>query len=789
MMRRTILYLFYTFLLPLQLVGKPLEEMSVEEKVGQLFITYFDGEEFNSDAKALIETGKIGGIIYYNSSNALKSPQKIQVLSDNLQSCAMQALSTPLFIAVDQEGGLVARLKKGFTPFPGNGALGLIGDQKLTEQTSLAMHKEMHAVGVNMNFGPVVDINTNPSNPVIGIRSFGNDKKAVTLLGNAFANGAKKIGVVPCLKHFPGHGDTKKDSHYCLPVVDKSYEELLEEELFPFKMLASTQPAIMTAHVLYPLVDRSNCATLSPTFLQNILRKELGFQGVIITDSLTMKGVCPKKEDLAKITKQAFLAGNDILLIGQRRLQDRKEGSLCVKETLHAIKSMVDAVKTGEISMDKLDASVARILALKKRARISSYPRKKKTLNILQSKEHLHLSKEVAYRSLDIRKYDQQESLRKKKVAIVAPKLLEKVMVSACASIEQKDLFLFSRLSPTKEEALSIIEQAKGYDFVVFFSYNAWKTAEQKELLQDIAKLKPTAVVATRDAADLLLAEGAKIQIATRSPSSIAMQVASDFLFDSLEPITLTLEEAAEISDQIWQNEAGKKEELLTFWNPNEPFPSMGTGHYIWPPKSYQGIFASGSFHELIDFMKNKGAKVPTWLLKARHCPWENREAFYKDFQSRKMKKLRAFLLETIPYQTSFMVYRINRTFKSLVLAAPREDRTSIIEQFFALASTPKGVYTLIDYLNFKGNGINPKERYNGIGWGLLQVLSEMAKEPNKSYPTQKLFAKNALKVLQRRVKNSPNPELQKKWIPGWTNRICTYYDLKAELKTGDSKK
>ncbi len=782
----TLLKKIFLFIsLPFFLFSKNLNEMTLEEKVGQLFITYFDGDCFNEDAKKLIEDGKVGGFIYYNSSNSLEDPQKIQKMSKDLQTAALQNSGLPLFIAADQEGGIVARLKKGFTSFPGNAALGKINDKDLVEKASLAMHKEIKAVGVNFNLAPVVDIHTNPNNPVIGIRSFGSDKKQVTILGNAFANGAKKAGVIPCLKHFPGHGDTHTDSHDSLPVVDKSYNELLDKEFFPFKTLSTVSVAIMSAHVLYPQVDPENCASLSSIFLKDILRKEFGYKGVIITDSLTMKGVSTKNESLAKITKRAFLAGNDLLLIGGRGLQGRKNGSINTQETLDVIQSMVEAVRSGEITEERVNASLKRILALKKKARLLTTlsPTKKHLANTLQNKKHLKLSKEIAYRSLIIEKYESDQSLRKKRIAVVMPKILEKKIVLAHNNNIPKKFYPFKGLSPTKKEALSIIEEIKKHEYVIFYSYNAWQHKAQQELLQDITKIRETAVVATKDDKDLSFASLAKIQMATKSPSKISIQVASDWLYDNTCPIELSLEEAKLISDQIWQNESGKKEDLLTFWNPKEAFPSMGIGHYIWPPKNYKGVFATGCFHEVIDFMKNKGAKVPKWLLTAKHCPWRNRDAFYKDFNSKKMKELRSFLLETIPHQTSYMVYRINRTFKNIILSAPKEKRSAIIEQFFALASEPKGIYILIDYLNFKGDGINPKERYGGIGWGLLQVLTEMTKEKDRDYPKRKLFAENALKVLTRRVKNSPNPKLQEKWIPGWTNRIYTYYDLKAEAK------
>jgi beta-N-acetylhexosaminidase len=296
------------------------QTMSLEEKVGQLLMVHFHGEFANEDARSLIQDAKVGGIIYYNWSNGLSSPEQVQALSAGLQKLARESrASIPLFIAVDQEGGVVARLNNGFTVFPGNKALGMTGDPNLAEASALAMGQELQAVGVNMNFAPVVDVNINPRNPVIGIRSFSDNPETVVAFGKRALQGYNRAQIIATLKYFPGHGDVEVDSHEDLPIVNKPIEELEQVELLPFARLASSADTIMTAHILVPALDAENCSTLSEKTL-SYLKTTLGFQGVIITDSLVMEGVLKKCRTVDEAAIQALNAGCDILLLGGKQL-------------------------------------------------------------------------------------------------------------------------------------------------------------------------------------------------------------------------------------------------------------------------------------------------------------------------------------------------------------------------------------------------------------------------------------------------------------------------------------
>ena len=344
-----------------------LSQLSLDEKVGQILMVHFQGENANENARILVEDVKVGGIIYYNWSNGLHSPQQVENLSANLQKLVKNnRLPLPLLIAADQEGGRVCRLKNGFTPLPSNQTLGLTGDSEIAEAYAELAGQELLAVGINMNLAPVVDVNCNSHNSVIGDRSYGDNPEIVLAFGEKAVSGYKKAGIISTLKHFPGHGDVGVDSHVDLPVVNKTLDELMQVELFSFAGLASSADAIMTAHILVPALDPENCATLSNKTL-TYLRQELGFQGVIISDSLVMKGVLKKCQTIDKAAIQALVAGCDMLILGGKLLIEGNVSQEITPSDVQRIhSSIVDAVKTGRVTQERLDDAVDRVLKLKR---------------------------------------------------------------------------------------------------------------------------------------------------------------------------------------------------------------------------------------------------------------------------------------------------------------------------------------------------------------------------------------------------------------------------------------
>lgn len=237
----------------------------------------------------------------------------------------------------------------------------------------------------------------------------------------------------------------------------------------------------------------------------------------------------------------------------------------------------------------------------------------------------------------------------------------------------------------------------------------------------------------------------------------------------------LSQEELQQIGNLIYINECGGKTENLIAWNEGEEFPSLGIGHFIWYPPGKEGPFQE-TFPALLKYYRSRRIKLPEWIdkLPNQDPPWGNREEFINDATSERVSELRQFLIDTIPLQTSFLVSRFRISLDNLLKYSPEGLHDHIKTQFFRVANSPMGMYALIDYVNFKGEGTSPSERYMGEGWGLLQVLEEMnGTETGISAPNE--FVEAAEKVLERRVENSPPERNEKKWLPGWKNRLSTY--------------
>jgi hypothetical protein len=240
--------------------------------------------------------------------------------------------------------------------------------------------------------------------------------------------------------------------------------------------------------------------------------------------------------------------------------------------------------------------------------------------------------------------------------------------------------------------------------------------------------------------------------------------------FCPAQTIELSDAQALEIGRRIWKNESHGTVRGLTAWNAGEEFASLGIGHFIWYPEGKQGPFEE-SFPKLASFLSSHGVQVPQWIHGA--CPWRSRATFLADFESPKMLELRALLKKTIALQASFAAIRLERALPKMMAAAPQTDRERIKANFYRVAHEPLGIYALMDYVNFKGEGVNPAERYRGQGWGLLQVLETMP----ATGPPLPGFVKAAGQVLARRVANSPPARHEARWLPGWRNRLQTYLD------------
>lgn len=518
-------------------------ELTLEEKVGQLLVAHFRGEEANEEARVLIQEVYVGAIIYYTWANGLHSPKQVKHLSLGLQKLAQaNRLAIPLFIAVDQEGGVVARPTKEFTIFPGNMALGMAGSPKLAEEAALAMGKELRAVGINMNLAPVVDINSNPRNPVIGIRSFGSSPISVTQFAESALQGYHEAGIITSLKHFPGHGDADTDSHEDLPVIKKSKEELEKIEFFPFRKLASKADTITTAHLLIPALDPDYCSTLSKKTL-DLLKNEIQFKGVIISDSLAMKGALKNSPSIDEAVIQSFNAGCDLLCFGGRQLNGTDVALEFTPSDIKRIHAkLVEAVKEGRIAETRLTEAVEKVLKLKEDYLFSS-PFSELSLDIINTLEHQEIAKKIASLSLRVTKNDSSllYSLREKKMAIVAPELIQEAIEKSSLPHLGKEtsLIFFKSLAPSEKERENILREVKKADIILICSYNSWKHSSQAALIHSLlAEKKPAILLAVRDPLDTSLFQEASYVMATYSPTFPSLQAAYECL--SFKPSSTT---------------------------------------------------------------------------------------------------------------------------------------------------------------------------------------------------------------------------------------------------------
>jgi beta-N-acetylhexosaminidase len=308
----------------------------------------FDGICISQELKNLIVNQRFGGFILFERN--FESPYQLHRLIKEMQSLSIsQQNGNPLFISVDQEGGRISRLKAPFSNFPSQYCLGVSRSESLAYRFGQALAIELKSVGINMDYAPVLDVNSNPKNPIIGERALSNDPELVSNLGSAIMNGFAPTGVIPVGKHFPGHGDTDQDSHLELPTVNKTVEELEEVELKPFIYnIGKGLQVLMTAHVLYPAWDKNYPATFSKIIIQDILRKRLGFQGLVMSDDLEMKAV-ENLFEFKDIPVLGFKAGLDQFMIC-----NNVEKSIVLQE------QMIHDVEKGKISSNRLEESLQR---------------------------------------------------------------------------------------------------------------------------------------------------------------------------------------------------------------------------------------------------------------------------------------------------------------------------------------------------------------------------------------------------------------------------------------------
>jgi beta-N-acetylhexosaminidase len=347
---------------------------------GRLAIVGFAGQSAPAELRQLVADFDLGGVIYF--SRNVETPEQVAELSREVSALARD---WPFWISVDQEGGRVARLKAPFTEWPPAATLGRSGDPTLAERFARALAAELRAVGINLDYAPVLDVHTNPANPVIGDRALAARAEDVARLGETVIRTLQQSGVAACGKHFPGHGDTSVDSHEALPFVEHDRRRLDAVELVPFRRAIEADVAmIMTAHVMAPVLDERHIGSFSPAIVQRLLKDELRFRGVVVSDDLGMKAVSANTP-LPDASVRAIQAGCDALLLCNST----------VDEQVAAIEALIRAAESGEISPTRLDDAFKRQHAVKARMR-DLLPKRPVGLDVVGSIAHQAVSAEMA---------------------------------------------------------------------------------------------------------------------------------------------------------------------------------------------------------------------------------------------------------------------------------------------------------------------------------------------------------------------------------------------------------
>ncbi len=356
--------------------------MDTATLAGQLFVVDFSGPEPDGEIERLIRDGGVGGVILFDKN--IVDPPQVARLTNALQRLAARAHVAPLLVAVDQEGGPVIHLRG--TEFPSAMAFGAAGDESLVAAAADVTARELRAVGIHMNCAPVLDVNNNPANPVIGVRSFGEDPVRVARLGSRAIAAMQAAGVLATAKHFPGHGDTSLDSHLTLPTVTHPRSHLDAVELLPFReAIRAGVAAVMTAHVVYPALDPEMPATLSPAII-GLLRQTLAFEGIVVTDSMRMRAVADRYTAGAAAVA-AVRAGVDVVLA-------------CgpVEAQLEALDAVRSAARDGSLPEARVRDAARRVLAAKRRLGLFERARvnEAQAARALGSPQHLALAERVA---------------------------------------------------------------------------------------------------------------------------------------------------------------------------------------------------------------------------------------------------------------------------------------------------------------------------------------------------------------------------------------------------------
>jgi beta-N-acetylhexosaminidase len=510
-----------------------INKLSLEEKIGQLFMFGFDATDINDHALKLIKDYKVGNVILF--ARNVKTPEQVFKLNQNLQKLAYKEIGVPLLISIDQEGGMVSRITNGATFFPGAMTIAATNDVNNAYLSGKYMGLELINLGVNMNYAPVLDVNNNPKNPVIGVRSFSDQPNMVAEYGTAFMEGLQE-NVIATAKHFPGHGDTTIDSHLALPRVSYGMDRLNEVELVPFrKAIQNGIQAIMSSHIDFPaLTEYGLPTTLSKKCMTDFLRGELGFEGLIVTDGMQMKAI-QDNYTTVKASLMAIEAGANMVCI-------------CHSEELQmkAVEYVKEAVLANRVSIDIINERVARVLKFKENLKDIDLSKSYQSVkDIVENEKTKDFSYQVVRNALTLVKGKPLE-LKDKALFIGALPIATSIADesdgehSIIKKIKQELPSLETMtlpIQPTKEEIESIIKQAKKHAQVILCTYNANIFQEQIELINRLTELNiELHVISMRNPYDLHYAKNVENYVCLYEYTPNSLRVLLEYLKKELIP-------------------------------------------------------------------------------------------------------------------------------------------------------------------------------------------------------------------------------------------------------------
>lgn len=484
-------------------------------------------------ARELIQRHHVGGIILFTRN--IRNAEHAAEVCEALRKYRREVSDSPLFIALDQEGGCVARLTEGVTVFAGAMALGASNSEHYAREAGATTGAELSALGVNVNFAPVLDISSNPRNPGVGARSFGRDPESVARLGAATIKGLQDSGILATAKHFPGLGEARVDSHDELPTIDSSRKQLEDSELLPFRAAIEADVGVMmTAHCSYPALDKTRTpCTLSRPMLNDLLREQMGFNGLVITDCLEMAGV-EKGFPASRSVPIAVRAGADMLLICHT-----------VEKQMAAFDSLACAVDKGEVSGEAIDKALGWISSIKGRLDLP------KEFSADGFDLRTSLSRSIAEEAITIVKNNDSVLPLKlspsESLALILPsfgaltKVEEnaephEVLLRELKARHQRLLYQQISVNPTDDETRDSTDACKKADKLLILTYNLHLYPSQKELVNSLLKIgKPSIVVAVRDPYDLAFTSTASACVATYGFRECSLTALVRALFGEIE--------------------------------------------------------------------------------------------------------------------------------------------------------------------------------------------------------------------------------------------------------------